>query len=59
MKKGVTLMHKTFTQCLSIIRLGKRDEIVREKGSNNDDGWGYTILPDNDRIPVPTRKKRK
>jgi hypothetical protein len=52
-------MYKTFTQRLSITKLGKRDEIVKENGSNNDDGWTYTVKASEGRVPVPTRKKRK
>jgi len=51
-------MYKTFTQRLSITKLGKRDDIVKEKGKNNDDGWDWTIVAQA-RVPVPTRKKRK
>lgn len=52
-------MYKTFTQRLSITKLGKRDEIVKEKGNNNEDGWRWSILADNNRLPAPARQKRK
>ena len=36
-------MYKTFTQRLSITKLGKRDEIVKENGKNNEDGWKWSV----------------
>lgn len=52
-------MHKTFTQRLSWTSLGKRDEIVKENGKNNEDGWTWSVKAREGRIPVPTRKIRK
>lgn len=52
-------MHKTFTQRLSITKLGKRDDIVKENGRNNDDGWGNSVKVGAGRVPLPTRKMRK
>jgi hypothetical protein len=52
-------MYKTFTERLSITKLGKRDEIVKEKGLNNKDGWGWSVQVGSVRVPAPTRKKCK
>jgi hypothetical protein len=52
-------MYKTFTQRLSITKLGKRDDIVKEYGKNNKDGWTFTVKPDEGRFPVLTLKKSK
>lgn len=39
-----------------ITLLGTRDQLVREGGANNKDGYGFTKTPDDDRAPRPLAK---
>jgi len=56
LKREKNFMNATGSSRLSIKKLGKLDEIVLEKGSNNKDGWGYTKNPDDERTPLVPRK---
>ena len=52
-------MQQTHALQLSIRKLGKLDDLVREKGKNNKDGWDYTVQPDDERVSLPPRKPNK
>jgi hypothetical protein len=41
--------------CITL--LGTRDQLVREGGSNNKDGYGYSKIPDGSRAPRPIAKR--
>ncbi len=52
-------MHNSSLQQVFVKRLGKLDDLVREGGRNNKDGWGYSPKPDNARVPPPPCHPRR
>ncbi len=52
-------MQQPLRQPLPLRRLGKLDDLVRENGKNQDDGWNWSVKAGNDRVPSSPRKEPK